>query len=354
MRQTHRYIIGCALAAAVLLSGCSNKGSSSSQSSSSSGSTSASMGGVTSGQNAQGDEMSWKTGLEVRSTVSEEDRTGSIQSIAAAVLLDEEGRIVQVTLDEFQCDITADGSGKVEMPSDYTTKRQKGDAYPLANASSIKKGWDEQVDAFGDYLVGMTADEVRKVKTDGEGYPTDPDLVSGCTIKVNGYRDAVAAACENAQPLGAAKGDRLVLGVEAANGSSGDLTAQDDKNVQAQVNITVAVATVDAEDRITSALWDEAEPALTVASDGMMEAPDEVLSKLALGDSYGMRGASSLDKEWYEHSEGLCDYLKGKTPEEVQAIPDDGSQADLAALCTISITDLQKALLRALDSLKQT
>ena len=26
-----------------------------------------------------------------------------------------------------------------------------------------------------------------------------------------------------------------------------------------------------------------------------------------------MRGASALGKEWYEHSEGFCDALKGKT-----------------------------------------
>ncbi|MEI3252575.1 MAG: hypothetical protein V8R76_01575 [Faecalibacterium sp.] len=50
-----------------------------------------------------------------------------------------------------------------------------------------------------------------------------------------------------------------------------------------------------------------------------------------------MRNASSLGKEWYEHSEGYCSYLKGKTEKEVADIPADGSDADLAALCTISI-----------------
>ena len=60
-----------------------------------------------------------------------------------------------------------------------------------------------------------------------------------------------------------------------------------------------------------------------------------------------MRGASSLDKEWYEHSEGWCDYLKGRTRTEIAGIPDDGSDADLAALCTISVTELQKAALAA-------
>ena len=70
-------------------------------------------------------------------------------------------------------------------------------------------------------------------------------------------------------------------------------------------------------------------------------------TKLEQGDQYGMRGASALDKEWYEHSEGWCDYLKGRTRAEVASIPDDGSDADLAAVCTISVTELQKAALAA-------
>lgn len=66
-----------------------------------------------------------------------------------------------------------------------------------------------------------------------------------------------------------------------------------------------------------------AEPALTIAADGGVTAPDTVRSKLELGDSYGMRNASSLGKEWYEHSEGYCSYLKGKTEKEVADIPAD-------------------------------
>lgn len=33
--------------------------------------------------------------------------------------------------------------------------------------------------------------------------------------------------------------------------------------------------------------------------------------------------------------------------QEVASIPDDGSDADLAAVCTISVTELQKAALAA-------
>ena len=62
------------------------------------------------------------------------------------------------------------------------------------------------------------------------------------TIRVDKYRDAVAKACTNASALGAAKGDRVSLGVEAENASS-DITATDDKDVNAEVDLTVVALT---------------------------------------------------------------------------------------------------------------
>ena len=290
MTQRQKALLSCAVAAALLLSGC-RKGNSNSGSSGSASTTQ--TGG-------------WKTGLGILTEASDEARTGTIHTIAAAVLLDGDGKLADVMLDELEVEVTADGKGVVTMPTDYRTKRQKGDDYPLAAASSLKKGWAEQADDFADYLIGMTPEQASMLETDKDGKAVDADLLSGCTIRVDRYRDAVAKACTNASALGAA-------------------------------------LTLDADGRVTSAIGDMAEPALTIAADGGVTAPDTVRSKLELGDSYGMRNASSLGKEWYEHSEGYCSYLKGKTEKEVADIPADGSDADLAALCTISIDALQKA-----------
>ena len=338
MRKTQRAVLGAAVAAVLIVSACAQKPDASgslSGSMSSSGSTGSSS-------SAGSPTAAWRTGLGILTEATDQDRTGKINTIAAAVLLDGEGKIVDVRLDELEANFSADGKGVVTMPTDYRTKRQKGDDYPLAAASSLKKGWAEQADDFADYLTGMTPEQASMLETDKDGKATDADLLSGCTIRVDQYRDAVAKACTNAAALGAAKGDRVSLGVEAENASS-DITATDDKDVNAEVDLTVVALTLDADGRVTSAIGDMAEPALTIAADGGVTAPDTVRSKLELGDSYGMRNASSLGKEWYEHSEGYCSYLKGKTEEEVADIPADGSDADLAALCTISIDALQKA-----------
>ena len=345
MTQRQKALLSCAVAAALLLSGC-RKGSSDSGSMSSSNAMSGSSGSASTTQTG-----GWKTGLGILTEASDEARTGTIHTIAAAVLLDGDGKLADVMLDELEVEVTADGKGVVTMPTDYRTKRQKGDDYPLAAVSSLKKGWAEQADAFGNYLTGKTPDEVKKLATDDDGKPKDADLLSSCTIAIDGYRDAVAKACANAEALGAAKGDRVSLGIEAANASS-DVTATDDKDVNAQVDVTIVALTTDSDGRVTSAIGDMAEPALTVMSDGNVMAPDAVKTKLEQGDSYGMRGASSLGKEWYEHSEGFCSYLKGKTAAEIAKLPAEGSDADLAALCTIDVTELQKAAAKALEEAK--
>lgn len=339
--KKYRALWSCALAAALLLTGCgkSNAGSSGS----------GSMSGVMSGSSASSQmPAAWKTGLGVVTEAYDEDRVGKIELIAAAVLLDEDGKLAGVHLDELESSISADGTGAVTLPADYRTKRQKGDDYPLAAVSSLKKGWDEQADAFAEYLVGMTPEQVSMLSVDKDGKATDADLLSSCTIAVDRYRDAVTKACSSAKALGAAKGDTVSLGMEAVNASS-DVTATDDQDVNAEVDVSIVAVTMDADGRVTSAIADMAEPALTVVADGTVTAPDLIKTKLEQGDDYGMRGASALDKEWYEHSEGFCDYLKGKTRTEVAAIPSDGSDADLMALCTISIEDLQKAALDAME-----
>ena len=277
--RAKRYLAVLA-AAALLLTACGKMDSSSSGSSSS---------GASGSGSGQKDEA-WKTGLAIQTETKAGDKAGEIHSIAAAVLLDEDGRIVQVVVDELEGKITTQDDGAVTVAEDLRTKRQKTDEeYPMSAVSSIGKSWIEQADAFGEYLMGKTAEEVRKVETDSDGYAKDADLLSGCTIKVDGYREAVAAACAQAKAMGAAEGDSLALGVK---------------------------------------------------------------SNHVLGDDYGMREASALGKEWYEQSDGYASYLKGKTAEEIEKIPSDGSDADLASMCTINTAKMQKAVLRALDTLR--
>lgn len=187
-------------ASALLLAGCSGPSSMSS----SSGSSSGPMGGTAGSAGSAGSASTegWKAGLAVVSESEAGDAGGEMSTIAAAVLLDGEGRILHTVVDELETQVSA-AEGGLTLPDDLRTKRQKGDGdYPLAAVSEIGKGWADQADALAKHLEGMTASEVAALKTDDEGRAADPDLLAGCTIRIDGYRDAIAKACREAKPIG--------------------------------------------------------------------------------------------------------------------------------------------------------
>lgn len=187
-------------ASALLLAGCSGPSSMSS----SSGSSSGPMGGTAGSEGSAGSTSTegWKAGLAVVSESEAGDAGGEVSTIAAAVLLDGEGRILHTVVDELETQVSA-AEGSLTLPDDLRTKRQKGDGdYPLAAVSEIGKGWADQADALAKHLEGMTASEVAALKTDDEGRAADPDLLAGCTIRIDGYRDAIAKACREAKPIG--------------------------------------------------------------------------------------------------------------------------------------------------------
>ena len=187
-------------ASALLLAGCSGPSSMSS----SSGPSSGPMGGTAGSAGSAGSASAegWKAGLAVVSESEAGDAGGEVSTIAAAVLLDGEGRILHTVVDELETQVSA-AEGGLTLPDDLRTKRQKGDGdYPLAAVSEIGKGWADQADALAKHLEGMTASEVAALKTDDEGRAADPDLLAGCTIRIDGYRDAIAKACREAKPIG--------------------------------------------------------------------------------------------------------------------------------------------------------
>lgn len=197
MKRTHRYLAALA-AAAVLLSACGSPSSGTSSSGSSQG-ASGSAGSADSESAAAAD---WKVGLALHAESEAGESGGEISTVAAVVLLDGDGRIRKAMVDELEGKITAGEDGAPVLPEDLRTKRQKGDEdYPLQAVSEIGRGWADQADAFADHIEGMTAAELARLETDEHGRAADPDLLAGCTIAVDRYRDAVAAACEEARPI---------------------------------------------------------------------------------------------------------------------------------------------------------
>ena len=78
MKKIPRMILGCTLAAALALTACSRSDSGSS------GSMSTNMGGSSSQTGQAGQNAAYRTGLGILTEASDQERTGKIDTIAAA------------------------------------------------------------------------------------------------------------------------------------------------------------------------------------------------------------------------------------------------------------------------------
>lgn len=285
-----------------------------------------------------------RTGMGVVTQCKGGKEKGSITVTAAGVLLDEKGCILRCVVDEAECELTERDVGVLGMPDMFRTKYERGMEYGLKKASSIGKEWYEQIDVFCDAVKGKKPEEIKKImKKDGHAV----DSVAGCTIRVEPYVTAIEKACKNAQSLGAKATDSIRLGTVLHVG--GRKTAFEKPGV-AQITATFALLSKDKNGYVSSAVLDEVEPALEVKEDKEMTVPNEpVKTKLEQGDSYGLKSASKIGREWHEQSAGLAQYLKGKNVGQIQGIPANGSVPDLAAVCTISINDLMAAVSKAAE-----
>lgn len=276
-----------------------------------------------------------KTGLAVISEIKDDEYNKSetaleIDSVAAAVLVGEDGKIISVKIDEAQTkpDLTKD-NGNV---ADLRTKLQKLEDYGMKGVSPIGKEWYEQVAAFESWAVGKTAEEV-KAGIGEDGYPVDADLKAGCTIHASGFAAVVEKAIASATDCGAKATDTLKLSVATEKYYESNET-----NLQYDSNY--AAVTLDADGKITSCIVDASQAKCSIADGKFTVEKGAYITKKELKEDYNMKGASPIGKEWYEQAAHLEAWTVGKTAEEVKAgIGSDFGPADddLKAGCTITV-----------------
>lgn len=130
--------------------------------------------------------------------------TAQADTVMAAVMIDEDGKVVDIKIDAAQTRINFDEDGVITSDTsiEYPTKRELGDDYGMIVASGIGREWYEQIDAIEEWMTGKTAEEIKnmKVKADdtGANVPDEADLVSKATLKVDVYIAAAIEAIEDA------------------------------------------------------------------------------------------------------------------------------------------------------------
>lgn len=289
-----------------------------------------------------------KTGYAISSEIKEDEYNKSetaleIDSVCAAVLVDADGKIIDVKIDEAQTkpDLKKD-NGDV---SDLRTKLEKKEDYGMKSTSPIGKEWYEQVEAFEAWAKGKTAEEV-KAGIGEDGYASDADLKAGCTIYANGFATVTAKAVENATDCGAKATDTLKLGMTTSK-------YYESNETNLQYDTDYAIVTVDADGKVTSCIIDASQAKCTIADGKFTVEKGAFKSKKELGDDYEMKSASPIGKEWYEQAAAYEQWCIGKTADEIKGCYGEdmsASDADLKAGCTITISAIADNTAKAINS----
>lgn len=286
--------------------------------------------------------MAVMTSAEKSADAGEDEGLAQADSVIVAVIVDGEGTILNCAIDSAQTKINFSKEGKITTPLDtvFFAKQELGADYGMIVGSSIGKEWNEQANAFADYVIGKTVDEVKGISMTDEGVATDADLLSSVTIKLPSYIDAIEKAVANAKESGAGAEDMLGIGVTTTIDKSEDVGEEEGL---AQAYSNYAIVTFNADGVITSCIIDASQTNVSFNENGMItsDLTGPFMTKNEIGADYGMIEASSIGKEWNEQAAAFAAYTIGKTVEEVKgiALTDEGTAADedLAASATVRI-----------------
>lgn len=271
---------------------------------------------------------------------------GQADVTVAAVGFDKDGKILSVDIDTAQTKIAFDAAFAVtsDLTAEVPSKTDLGDDYGMKKASGIEKEWFEQMAALEEWMIGKTIEEVKAMPMDEDGYPTDADMVASVTMNVAGYIDAVEQAWTDA--IEVEGGATVGLGVKTLINKSKGYSMVDGKETLplAQADTYVAAVAFDADDKVVGAVIDTAQVKIKFDAAGVVtNREDELMTKQELKEGYNMKGASGIEKEWYEQANALAAWMVGQTAEEISAMPlDEGgypTDADVLASVTVHVTE---------------
>ncbi len=269
---------------------------------------------------------------------------GSYVTTAAAVLLDEDGRVIKCEIDTAEVVGEFTAEGKFVSKTEFNTKGELKENYGMSKIG--KTEWYKQADAFEKQVVGKTAKDIASLMAnDGRG--NADVMAAGCTIYVTDFVKAVDAAISNAKTSESTADDilRLALitslkGTDATDKAAGAL----------EFETTFAAVTLDSDSKITACANDCLAVKFSFDKDGKIsgEYVGEVKSKATLKEDYGMSAAGKT--EWYKQAAAFDAACVGKTSAEVAGLMGTdykGVEAVQSAGCTIYVSGMVQVITKA-------
>ena len=286
------------------------------------------------------------------------DTTAQFDTTFASVVL--EGNVIKyVYFDVAQDKVTFDSAGHVT--SDNATsmsKKDLGDNYGMKDKSSIKKEWFEQVEALEKWAVGKTVEEVLNMPTtqkdEKHTVSADKDLMTGCTIGVTAFQQALDKAAKNAVEVKdvASVGSAILTKVSGKDASA-------EKSGESKASSTYGVVALDKDGKVVFTQTDVAQNAVKFTTAGVVDGEAvAIATKGEKKDEYGMKKVSSIGKEWFEQNQAYDDWTVGKTGKEIadmKVTTNEGGKTvtadkDLMTGCTIGVDSLQKVTTTAIEA----
>ena len=291
--------------------------------------------------NKGGKALKFGFGVSASASVTDASEDGDgeakVTSTVAAVLVDEDGKVVKAFIDCADNSVKHTADGKAVATDSFATKYEKGESYGMVAYGGSAKEWFEQADAFCATCVGKTASEIEALVAD-DYKGTEEVQSAGCTIYVSDFAKAVVAAIKDAKASEATADSTLKIGVTTAQTAT---DATEDAKGSNKVETNYFACAVDANGKIVAAFVDTLDITFSFDLTGKADAAGAAETKYQKGDDYGMKSEYGSSREWYEHAAAFNAACVGKTVSEVKDLmgADYKGTSDLQeAGCTIYVS----------------
>lgn len=131
----------------------------------------------------------------------EKDGLAQAYTTYAVVTFGADGKITACVIDGSQTNVSFSASGKItsDIKAPVKTKNELGGGYGMKAVSTIGKEWFEQADAFSNYAVGKSVEQVKEIAVNGKGAPKDSELNSSVTVAIADFKNAIEKAKANSR-----------------------------------------------------------------------------------------------------------------------------------------------------------
>ena len=176
--------------------------------------------------------------------------------------------------------------------------------------------------------------------------------MTGCTISVTGFQQALDKAAKNAVEVKdvTSVGSAILTEVSGKDASA-------EKSGEAKASSTYGVVALDKDGKVVFTQTDVAQNAVKFTTTGALDGEAKAVpTKAEKKDEYSMKKASSIGKEWFEQNQAYDEWTVGKTAKEIadmKVTTNEGGKTvtadkDLMTGCTMGVDSLQKVTATAI------